>query len=104
MYETYQFYGKRQFTYCIAVSKDEIRDVTWRYTKPSTAIKGAVVAGGGSHCLPASPGPAERWRRAVLNKRTLVKEAWLSKTISQFTDKAQETLTKTRRDGFTARR
>ena len=101
MYETYQFYGKRQFTYCIAVSKDEIRDVTWRYTKPSPAIKRAAVATGGP---PASPGPAERWRRAVLNKRTLVKEAWLSKTISQFTDKAQETLTKTRRDGFIARR
>ena len=31
IYEKSAYFGMRQFTYCIAVSKDEIKDVTWRY-------------------------------------------------------------------------
>merc|ERR1712110_1406612 len=90
IYETCEAYGKRSFTYCIAVSKDEIRDVTGRY------IRHDMLKGDSS--------VIDKKYKAVLSKRTLVKEDWLSKTLKDFTERAQEKLTKVKKDRFTARR
>ena len=91
-----------------------------RYTRPHLAefhqsFMSPLSGGGGKdrgskdrpispHLLPDSAPCNDRRFLSVLKKRTLVKEAWLSKTLKDFSDRAQEPFTKARKEQFTARR
>lgn len=73
MYETG---WNKKLTYVIAFSKDEVQDVTWRYS---------------AH------------HRQVLQRRVLVHEAWLLRQTNRLTQQLQSGLSRPRRDALVLR-
>ena len=69
-------WGKK-LTYVIASSKDEVQDVTWRYSKDHAATK---------------------------QRRNIVRPKWLIRSLLQLTEKAQETYTSERKAKLAQRR
>ena len=67
---TYEVGWGKKLTYCMAVSKDEVQDVTSRYT--------------------VAKDQAERDR--ILARRTLVTESWLTKAILELNNLFQQRL------------
>lgn len=69
-------WGKK-LSYVIAISKDEVQDVTWRYSADHAALK---------------------------TRRTLVREQWLTAMLLKLTNKCQESYGESTKRGLTERR
>lgn len=67
----------KQLTYCIAASRDEVQDVTWRYSRDHRATRG---------------------------RRALVRPAWLTATLLALSSSQQAAYTTEERERLTRRR
>lgn len=73
----YEIGWGKKLSYIIATSKDEVQDVTWRYSCDHNALR---------------------------KRRVLVKEDWLWKTLIQLTDELQKGKTDEEKRTLTKRR
>ena len=77
MFAVYEVGWGKKLSYVIAISKDEVQDVTWRYSADHAALK---------------------------TRRTQVREQWLTAMLLKLTNKCQESYGESTKRGLTERR
>ena len=77
LFAVYEVGWGKKLSYVIAISKDEVQDVTWRYSADHAALK---------------------------SRRNLVREQWLTAMLLKLTNKCQESYGESTKRGLTERR